>query len=1057
VVIPPPKIPVTLSVNITRNDPGNEGVSTTKVYMDIEIKVSGQLLGVGPVPGKLITVYYDSGPGAGDELGTDITDFSGNYEITASLIDDPGRYKMRARFDGDAKYESGSGNETFKLFLQPVSLSGTIPVGHPEEQFVIFQGYLLNDVPDYIDQGYGISSQTIRLKVDTIQVSTEDTDSEGHYFDWWIWYTVNGYPPGTYTINIVYEGTTIYAPATISGTIKIWDHQYPMPEDVEQNCYGWLICIDPNAIRGGPIYYLLDSANVMPGLTDKSGSFSATLDDKKKEFNGFIQYDMYLFGEDKPFILDQDEFWIGLQRGPENVTAKPSTYTWNPTGGSDGKGAGIYWLMGGYISKRYYERNALGRITAVILGKDYMDVWKDQQFGTDEAPHNYETPTFLDIIANDILNDINIKQEAEYRFTAHPTYWGVTSTTLRINSGYGDTILEVESVTGFTAGDTILIRDEANPIGEYLVVSSITDTILLQQLHLVGSPIEYIYGYDRASATVSCTEGSVSEKWQREFVEDNPFDIMQQICEEAVMEWKIDYLKRVMLYLKSNPPLPTNQNIKYSTNIREVPEIVLGDTDNVITDAIVKDGLPYKKPDPVTLWSMATGYWNEISDWGLRPFDPVITPFPPNSIRQTYTDSSLTIDPDGFPCVNFQYQGPQPAFQIHLGYWLLTAGSPDVSGTQLNVVLRTYRRIKLRWRHSSRDLVTPGSTHYIIELHTPNKATGVVNLNNHFRFRFGEGTQEDLGYSKHDTVNTRDWHEIDLLLPQPDINGDISFIDPDQMKGWQVTGNPDPTNIDWIAFYVELHEADPGYAVSAGKQLANAASAGDQYIELTNPEVIAGYAPGTMTTTRTMQRTIECEIVKGGTTETVHVLMIYPPSAPGTTNVLLNYPLLNNFAATAKLYVKGGKSFSFSQLHFERSFQQSGQEIPTIGPRRYRLYDADELKYQSEADGKIAAVLNMDAHARQWVKIVIDGDPEKEIGTRVKVFLDPHRNMIFQNVAMIIDNIEYLLTDVDLMQTLTLTPVTTSIKPRQLDDFNTIDAANYNLRKIARRGRKSWL
>ncbi len=1040
---PPPLTPTTLSVNITRNE-----VITTKVYLTIPFSIYGYLRAAGlGVSGKTVTLGYN-----GESLGSVTTNVDGRFDLADQTISPPelpGSYTLTADFAGDATYDTSHDNFNFTLKLMPSRIETAIPTDFPEDQYCIFQGYLLNDVSDYEFNGYGISYQTIYFLVDGIVKTSGITDINGFFKIPWAFDDA-----GEYSIRLEYLESQLYVASHAISDLEIWNFRYPQPEDAEENCYGWLLCIDPNAIRGGPIYYLLDSANVIPGLTNKCGSFSATLNDNKKEFDdGFTQYDMYLLGSDKPFILDQDEFWIGLQRGDASKTGEPSSYTWDPTGGSDGKGAGVHWLMGGYITKRYYERNALGRVTAIILGKDYMDVWKDQQFGTDEIPRNYETPTYLDVIANDILDDINLKQEAEYRFTPHPDYWGVTSTTLTVNASYWDTILEVESVTGFTVGDIILIRDEGNPTGEYLTISGITDTAL-QQLHLVGSPIEYIYGYDRTSATVSRTTGLLSEKWQREFVEDNPFDTMQQICEEIVMEWKIDYLKRVMLYPKSNPPIPTNQYITYSTNIREVPEIVLGDTDNIITDAIVKDGLPYTKPNPVTLWSTATGLWNEITDWGLRPYDPVVAPFPPNSIRQTYTDSSLTLDPDGYPAVNFQYQGPQTRFQIHLGYWLLSAGSTDVSGAQLNLDLRTYRRIKLRWRHASKDLMTTST--YTIELHTPNKTTGVINLNNFFRFNFGEGIQEDLDHSLNDTVDSDGWHEIDLLLPQPDVDGNISLIDPDQMKGWEATGNPDPTNIDWIAFFIDLQEPDPGYAVSTGKKLAAGVTAGDQYIQLTDPEQIAGYAPGTMTTTRTMQRTIECDIVQGGTTETVHILMIYPPSTPGTTNVLLEYPLLNSFTAAAKLYVKGGKSFSFSQLHFERNFQESGQEIPTIGPRRYRLYDADELSYQSEVDGKTEAVLNMDAHPRQWVKIIIDGDPEKEIGTRVRVFLDPHHNQIFQNVAMIIDNVEYLLTDVDLEQTLTLTPVTTSIKPRQLNDFNILDTSNYNLRKIARRGRKPW-
>ena len=172
----------------------------------------------------------------------------------------------------------------------------------------------------------------------------------------------------------------------------------------------------------------------------------------------------------------------------------------------------------------------------------------------------------------------------------------------------------------------------------------------------------------------------------------------------------------------------------------------------------------------------------------------------------------------------------------------------------------------------------------------------------------------------------------------------------------------------------------------------------------------------------------------------------------------MNSPLSggNNFSANAKLYVLAGRTFSFSQLRVERNYQVVEDNAPTLGPRRYRVYDAEELKYQSQAEGKVEEILNIEGQPRQWVKIKIDGDPEKEIGTRVRLFLDPHHSLIFQNVPMIIDDVQYELHAVNLSQTLILTPIGSSANPREVDDFNTQDRTNLNLKRVARRGRSHW-
>ena len=1057
-------VATSLTIEIERVD--TENIVTT-LYMAIPYYVQGYLtetVGGTPVVGKTI------GISGATTTGSAVTNAIGRYEAELTFIATPGGYTMQADFLGDAGHDPSQATQGFDLVLIPTALDITIPTNFPEDQYCIFHGYLLNDLTDWIFRGAGVPNAVINLKVNGSIEATDTTDSTGKFSMSWMFDAA-----ATYSIEIEFIANVLYAATSELESLKIWNHQYPTPEDVEANCYAWVICIDPNALRGGPMYYVLDKAEVLPGLTDKCGSFSAQLNDNTKEFPGFIQYDMYLLGPDKPFILDQDEYWIALQRGPVNKAAYPENDTWTPTGGSDGKGAGRYWIMGGYISKRYYVRQEKGRVTAIILGKDYMDVWKDQLFGTDAVPRNYSEPTGLDVIAVDILADINAQQATGYKYTAHPTFF-LPETTLKWNATYYDTYLEVEDESTFSVSDIIKISDVDNPIGEYLVVTGTGPSPPHLDIQAYNDPsnpeypldpgnpgIQYLLGYDRATASVSKISGLMIEEWQKEFIEDGPFDIMQEICEEAVYEWKIDYLKRVMLYAKNSPPLPTNELIQYSTNIRDVPEIVLGDTEDIVTDVIVKDGLPQSRPPGGWEWCSVPGSWNEITDYGMRIYGSSLTPYPANPLRQTYTDSTLIWDDEGQTAICCQYQGPQKQFQVHFGYWMPSgSGGGDQWGARMGIDLRIYRKLKLRWRHATRDLAAPGATEYWLHLHAPGESGG---FNSSFRYNFGEGIQETLGLSEADTVDSREWTEIVILMPEPDANGNINFADINQMKGWQAVvtdGDPDPTRVDWISLSVTLDEVDPGYAVPAGKSLTVNPTATTQWIKVDNPENLGGYPNNAASEMRVFHRPVDCVIDEGGIgTERVEVQMVNPDSGStplGGENIRLNSALSgkNNFTLGAKLHVLAGRTFSFSQLHVERNYQVVQDNPPTLGPRRYRVYDAEELKYQSQADGKVEEIMNVEGQPRQWVKITIDGDPEKEIGRRVRLFLDPHHSKIFQNVPMIIDDIEYKLEAVNLSQTLTLTPMGSSANPREVDDFNTQDRTNLNLKKVARRGRSLW-
>jgi len=1048
--------PTTLSLLFTRN-----GIIDTKVYLTVKFDAYGYLLAGGlAVVGKTITVTYN-----GTSLGSAVTGSNGRYDLTDLDIFPPtteGAYVGTADFAGDATYDASQGTFNFDVYKMPSKIEAAIPSDFPEDQYVVFTGYLLNDVPDYEYQGYPISLQTILLRVDGIIETSATTDLTGKFQISWLFDDAD-----EYSIRLEYPESQLYKASHVGSysgkELEIWNFRYPQPEDVEDECYAWVLCIDPNAIRGGPIYYILDSAKVLPGLTTKSGSFSGQLNDNTKEFDdGFIQDRMYLLGPDKPFIYDQDEFWIGLQREAVSKRWDPWNHTWDSTGGTDGKGAGIYWIMGGYISKRYYSRDFDKRCTAIILGKDYMDVWRDQRFGTEVIPRSYETPTSLDVIISDILSDVNAQQEEEYKYTPHPTYFdGVGVTGLRISASYSETVLEVVDESNFNIGDVIKIWDLANPEGETLTVTGTNNSppqIDVDSGDPVNPGIQNIYGYDKASASVVEVAGAGTVLWQTEFIEDSPFDIMQKACQEQVYDWKINHLRQVMYYSRANPPLPTDEHIRYTTNIRDVPEIVVGDTNDLVTNIIVKDGLSSTLPADISQWCVVPDSWIEITTWGMRTYGPILTPPPSNPISKTYTDFTLVWDDEGYPALCFQYQGVQIAFQIHHGCWMPDGpGGGESTGILMEADLRKYRRIKFKWRHLTRD--GSANTKYSIRLHSRKDVpTPPAYLNDLFEFQFGEGIQEDLGYSRNDTITNGEWTLIDLLLPQPNEDGTIDFGDTTQMKGWTVVGNPDPILINWLSFSFELHEADPGYATSSGKSLTSTANQGDFFIKVNDPQHLGGWPTGD-NTRRMFSRPVDCLLIGSPTTkrENVEVQLVNCEYAsPAGRNIRLNAPLINSYTTAAKLWVKAGKTISFSQLHLERDFQEGGEESFILGPKRYGIYDADELKFQSEVDKKVEEILNEVGTSKQYVKVKIDGDPEKEIGRRVRTYLDPAHSLIFQGTPMIIDNVQYDLTTVDLAQTLTLTPITTSNKPSEITEFNRLDRTNLNLRKIGRRGRKTW-
>lgn len=254
--------PTTLVVYMTRNN-----IIDIQTYLTVPFSIYGYLWAGGfGVPGKTITLVYD-----GTSLGSVVTDSNGKYELSNQTLDPPvapGAYILTANFAGDGTYDPSSGTFNFKLSQMPSKIQTAIPSDFPEDQYAVFHGYLLNDVPDYMYQGYGISGQTIYFQVDGVTQSSVVTDSTGKFSVPWLFAD-----PDEYSIKLMYLESQLYLASHVGSAsgkeLKIWGFKYPQPEEAETDCYGWILCIDPNAIRGGPIYYLLDSAIPKPGLTNK--------------------------------------------------------------------------------------------------------------------------------------------------------------------------------------------------------------------------------------------------------------------------------------------------------------------------------------------------------------------------------------------------------------------------------------------------------------------------------------------------------------------------------------------------------------------------------------------------------------------------------------------------------------------------------------------------------------------------------------------------------------------------------------------------------------------
>ncbi|GAH35535.1 unnamed protein product, partial [marine sediment metagenome] len=454
---------------------------------------------------------------------------------------------------------------------------------------------------------------------------------------------------GVHTLTADFAGSGVYPAAQTNTPIEItycdgsedfpasfWVSKWMAPSSIETDVYGAILCIDPNSLRTdhkGPIIFVLDDINFSPGLTEKSGVMRALINDNayppypplrpRRHSEGRV--DMELLKAGTIWIQDEDEFWIGVQRGPDGGGNEPYG-AWNPTGGDDGKGAGRRWLMGGYINKRYYIYTSNGEITGVLIGKDYMDVWKDQIFGTPIIPRNYTEATDLGTIARQVVEDINIFQPTGWQYTCHPDYFPASvESNLALDYPAGVTSVKVEDASLFdwaiVVGVPAVLMDSDSQEVVRIIARDLDNNILFFP---TGSPTSNAYTMIDGAKVIQIEE--IGVEWKKEFNEEASESIMTEICDEASYEWRIDYRRRVMLYARMSAPWAPS--VKFDTNIRRAPEIVMGDTTERITHAIVTEAAISSVPPDIDAWCLSPSQWQDYYNTN-RVYSVSSIPSPP--------------------------------------------------------------------------------------------------------------------------------------------------------------------------------------------------------------------------------------------------------------------------------------------------------------------------------------------------------------------------------------------------------------------------------------------
>ena len=405
-------------------------------------------------------------------------------------------------------------------------------------------------------------------------------------------------------------------------------------------------------------------------------------------------------------------------------------------------------------------------------------------------------------------------------------------------------------------------------------------------------------------------------------------------------------------------------------------------------------------------------------------------PTPANPADNIYADATLIFDDEVAPALCFQNESVN---QFNLNLSIYRDASGEYQYGQLQLDLREWQRLKFRFRHATRN--GPGST-YRLQLHTGGvDLTGGEFFNNRYQYDFGEGTQDI------DTIDSDEWTEIELLLPEVDVDGNVT-----ELNGWTAYSAwdvfhgiwvpPDPTNINWVSIFVSCNESNPGHG--PGQAILASAPAGDQYLRVANPEYFASGS------TRKLFLLPNTYILEDGVSEDVRIKGVSLDSTPSPDNLELDKVVINSYAPGATVSVMGGWTICFSQFHFERKLRYEPSATAPAPPYRYRMMNAKEMENLNEAVARADGIIVQEKGVMKAVRLFIDGDPRFEAGYSPKLYLDVDP---FDNISMFIDDIQFQLgADLDFEVTLTLGEG--DRRTRELNEISLLDTHDKQLRNL---------
>jgi hypothetical protein len=334
-----------------------------------------------------------------------------------------------------------------------------------------------------------------------------------------------------------------------------------------------------------------------------------------------------------------------------------------------------------------------------------------------------------------------------------------------------------------------------------------------------------------------------------------------------------------------------------------------------------------------------------------------------------------------------------------------------------------------------------------------------------FVYQFGVGDQQSNGLGL-DTVNTRYWHTINILLPElDDETGEVvnwNGWEPEYpLDGLSLPVSADPTSIDFVSLDLFCGELVLGTNIHGYNWLlpSNSTAFPDNVIPL-KVNILAGSYYIQMDSPEQFFYRGEARPIIGAGTETE--LYFYDPKPiifiadanlengewvqveainglyPAPYNVKLTHPTqIDHYAVLPVgrntvdyIWFPAEHSVSISQFRFQKNkalniSARGLYDSQYLYPYRYRLTSYTDVATPRDAFAKARQELSELGGTTQYIKVQVEGDPRFLMGYLVQPQFDPGRETLFHNISMRIDDVQYVVDGIDFYCDLTLGTIET--------------------------------